>query len=340
MLRSVIFTVIISSVFVVNLAGQDCAVKLRNAENQFNAGLVEDVPALLEQCLISGFTDAEELSAYKLIIRSYLFDDKTDMAEQAMMEFLKKYPEYEISPTDHTDFIYLFNKYTVKPVIHFGLHGGINLTYLLGKTSQSLSGIPGDINYFNDKFTIQAGGDIRFKLNDQLEIGLEIDYSEVSFKITEDFLDFGVVEYYEKQRRLEIPLSLYYSPKQYGSFIPYVRGGAGVALNLNSDSRSAFINKDGNNPIPRTGENENRIDLRNKLDFMIAAGIGCKYKRTKGYAFIDISTRMGIRNQIIAGIPENMEWYYFYTDNMFRLNTLKLNLGYVFIIYKPERMEE
>lgn len=340
MLRSVIFMVIIGFLSTGDLAGQDCAVKLRNAENQFNAGLVEDVPALLEQCLVSGFTDAEELSAYKLIIRSYLFDDKTDLAEQAMMEFLKKYPEYEISPTDHADFIYLFNKYLVKPVIHLGLHGGINLTYLLGKTSQSLSGIPGDINYYNDKITIHAGGDIRLALNDQLEIGLEIDYSELSFKISEDFLDFGVVEYYEKQRRIESPLSLYYIPKKYGSFIPYVRGGAGVALNLYSDSRSAFINKDLNNPIPRTGENVNRIELRNTLDFIITAGIGCKYKRTKGYAFIDISTRLGVVNQTIAGTPENMEWYYFYTDDMFRLNTFKLNFGYVFIIYKPERKEQ
>lgn len=340
MLRPPILMVIIGSVFVVNLAGQDCAVKLRNAENQFNAGLVEDVPALLEQCLVSGFTDAEELSAYKLIIRSYLFDDKTDMAEKAMMEFLRKYPEYEISPTDHADFVYLFNKFIVKPVIHFGLHGGINLTYLLGKTSQSLSGNPGEINYYNDNFTIQAGADIRYKLNDRLEIGLEIDYSEVSFKKTEDFLDFGMVEYYEKQRRFESPVSLYYNPKQYGSFIPYIKGGAGIAFNLYTDSRSAFINKDINNPVPRTGENVNRIDLRNRLDFMVAAGIGCKYKRTKGYAFIDISTQMGIKNQIIAGIPENMEWYYFYTDDMFRLNTLRLSMGYVFIIYKPERMEE
>ena len=323
-----------------NLAGQDCAVKLRNAENQFNAGLVEDVPALLEECLASGFTDAEELSAYKLIIRSYLFDDKSDMAEEAMMEFLKKYPEYEISPTDHSDFVYLFNKYSVKPVIHLGLHGGINSTFLMGKTNQSLSGIPGEINYLNDQVTIQAGADIRFKLSDLLEIGLEIDYSEVSFKITETFLDFVEVEYYEKQRRIETPVSLYYSPKQYGSFIPYAKVGAGIALNLYSDSRSAFINKDINNPVPRTGENVDRIELRNPIDYIITAGIGCKYKRTKGYAFIDISTRIGLTNQIIAGTPENMEWYYFYTDDMFRLNTIKLSMGYVFIIYKPERMEE
>lgn len=322
------------------LYAQDCAVNLRNAENRFNSGLVEEVPELLESCLESGFTPADQISAYKLIIRSYMLDDKTDMAEQMMLEFLKRNPEYEISPTDNADFIYLFNKFNVKPVIQLGVHGGVNLSYLLGIEEQSLSGNPSEADYANDNFTLTVGASVKFKLNERLELGMELNYSETSFIYTEEFLSYAKVEYSEKQRRLEAPVNVYYSFLSRGNFVPYVKGGLGVALNLSTVGQSTFTNLDGNNLFERAGGNENRVAYRKQLDMLVTAGFGCKYKLPSGFAFVDVGTSLGIRNQTVPGVSSDLEHYYFYTDDKFRLNTMRFSAGYIFILYKPERIQE
>ncbi len=340
MIRSACLLLLFAFVFATGLSAQDCAVNLRNAEELFDAGRVEEVPALLESCLESGFTAAEELAAYKLIIRSYLFDDKTDMAEAMMLEFLKKNPEYKISPTDNTDFIYLFNKFNVKPVIQLGLKAGINYTYILGKQDLSVSGEAAGADYRNENFTIALGGLVKYKINDFLEAGIELDYSEASFNISEEFLSYGIVSYKEKQRRLESTVNIYYEPWYFNGLIPYFKAGAGMAYNISTTASSTLYNSDVNNPFERAGPEVNRVDARNRADILIAAGLGCKYKLPSGYVFFDLDTRAGMMNQSIPGVPTDQELYYFFTDDMFRLNVIRASLGYIFIIYKPERIPE
>lgn len=340
MIRSAFLLLLLSFVFITGLSAQDCAVNLRNAEGFFAAGRVEEVPPLLESCLESGFTAAEELAAYKLVIRSYLLDDKTDMAEAMMLEFLRKNPEYQISPTDNSDFIYLFNKFNVKPVIQLGLKAGINYTYIMGKQDLSLSGEAAGTDYSNENLTIALGGLVKYKINDFLEAGVEMDYSEVSFNISENFLSYGIVSYNEKQRRLESTVNIYYEPWDFNGLIPYFKAGAGMAYNIATRASSTFYNSDVNNPFERAGPEVSRMDSRNRADILIAAGLGCKYKLPSGYVFFDVDTRAGMMNQSIPGIPTDQELYYFFTDDRFRLNVMRASLGYIFIIYKPERIRE
>lgn len=340
MIRSAYLLVLLSFVFTTGLSAQDCAVNLRNAEELFGAGRVEEVPALLESCLESGFTAAEELAAYKLIIRSYLFDDKTDMAEAMMLEFLKKNPEYEVSPTDNTDFVYLFNKFRVRPVIQLGLKAGINYTYILGKDDLSLSGQAAGTDYKNENFTIALGGLVKYKISNLLEAGIDLDYSEASFTNREEFLSYAIVSYSEKQRRLESSLNIYYEPRDFNGFIPYLKGGAGMAYNIATTASSTLYNSDVNNPFERAGPEVARLDSRNRVDIFLVAGLGCKYKLPSGYVFFDMDTRAGLMNQSIPGMPADQELYYYFTDDRFRLNVMRVSLGYIFIIYKPERIPE
>jgi len=340
MLRSACLTLAILFLSVLGAVAQDCAVNLRNAENLFNSGLVEEVPELLESCLQSGFTKAEELSAYKLIIRSYLFDDKTELAEQMMLEFLKKNPEYEISPTDNGDFIYLFNKYRVKPVIQLGIHGGVNMTYVTGISQNSVSGNSVEGKYNNESVTLVAGGILRYRFSDKFELGLEINYSEASYTYTERFLGYQNIIYNKKQRRLVAPLNAYYSPWSFGGFIPYLKLGAGVAYTFSTDGQPTTDNIDDNNTGEDPGATVDRIDYTIKLDPIISAGIGMKYKLPSSYVFLDIGTMAGIRNQFVPGKYSSLESNYKFTGNELRLNTLRFSVGYIFIIYKPEKIQE
>jgi hypothetical protein len=88
-----------------------CAEKLKTAQSLFSKGQVEQIPSLLKDCLQSGFKKEEALAAYKLLIQTFLLNDKLDQADSTMYEFLKKNPEYQLSPTDHSSFVYLFNKF-------------------------------------------------------------------------------------------------------------------------------------------------------------------------------------------------------------------------------------
>ncbi len=148
-----------------SFAQEDCAVNLRDAENLFNAGQVGEVPELLAECLESGFTKAEEHSAYQLIIRSYLYADKIDLAEATMLEFLKKNPEYELSPTDNANFVYLFNKYHVKPVVQISANFGSNFTFISVTDEHSVSGNPVEKDYGNETFSFAAGLEAKIRLN-------------------------------------------------------------------------------------------------------------------------------------------------------------------------------
>ena len=318
---------------------QECSVKLRNAENLFNAGLVEEVPALLEACLRNGFTRAEEYSAYQTLIRSYLFEDKIDIAGQTMFGFLKKNPEYEVRPTDNADFVYLMKKFKVKPVVQISIKGSANLSFISVVEGSSLSGDPLNGKYSNSSATYGIGLGARFKINNKIEVGGSVDYSQLGFKYTETILDFTQVNYSEKQQRLEIPLELFYSPKQFGLFHPYVKAGAGLALNFRTMAVVNTQNIDINNAVPHTGEPENRNPARNFADPLVVAGLGCKFKLPMSYLFIDISTHLGVRNQTILEEPSNLPYHYFYTDDFFRINSLKFSMGFIYIIYKPEKLE-
>lgn len=322
------------------LFAQDCAVKLRDAENLFNAGLVEQVPELLEACLESGFTKAEEHSAYQIIIRSYLYEDKIDMAEATMLEFLKKNPEYELSPTDNADFVYLFNKYEVKPVVQLSANIGTNYTFITVIEENSTSGNPLSKDYGNETFSFAAGLEARISFGEHFELGSGIDYNQVTFSYTEPFLDFSEAVYPETQIRLEIPVQGYYYPLTVSGFSPYVKLGAAASFNISTIASLSANNTDANNIIPHTGPDENRTESRHFLEPIIIGGIGCKYKLPRSYIFVDISARMGTLNQYKEGLPTNSEWFYYSTDDQFRINNIRFSLGYTYILYKPSKKEE
>lgn len=340
MFRITLITFLLFTVSGQLIVGQDCAVKLRDAETAFDEGLVEEVPALLAACLQSGFTKAEEHSAYQLIIRSYLYEDKIAMAEATMLEFLKKNPEYELSPTDNQDFIYLFNKYEVKPVVQISAKLGSNFTFISVIEPHSTSGNPVDKEYGNETFSFAAGLEAKMSFGEYFELGGGIDYSQVTFAYTEQFLDFSEAVYPETQLRIEIPVQGYYYPKSFSGFSPYIKLGAAASFNISTIASQSANNTDANNIIPHTGKDENRTESRKFIEPHIIGGIGCRYKLPRSYIFLDISAHMGTLNQYQEGLPTNSEWFYYVTDDQFRINNLRFSLGYTFIFYKPNKKEE
>jgi hypothetical protein len=118
-----LFLILSCSVFI--LSGQeDCSSKLVEAQRLYRQGLIEDIPQLLQPCIESGFTRAQRNEAYKILILAYLFDGNQYNAENTMVDFLKKNPEYEVMPNDPVEFISLFETFRTMSVFSFGLNFG------------------------------------------------------------------------------------------------------------------------------------------------------------------------------------------------------------------------
>lgn len=320
-----------------------CAEKLQTAQMLFEKGQVEEISGLLSGCLESGFNREESLQAYKLLIQTFIYDEKLAGADSAMLSFLKKNPEYSVSPTDHTSFVSLFNNFTSKVIIQFSFHGGLNMPFTFITTKESLFGVPGTKKYSSKAANFFGAIEAKYKLTDRLELNAEVGYSQLSFSNSEE-ISFASSDYSEVQRRLEIPFTATYDVLKLGKFRPYARLGLGPALNLSSYGVGGFFPEDKGNTYARSGENIKDLP-RIFVDFFAQAGGGMKFKVREGYLFAELRSNFGIFNQAkergYNSETDDKAFLFMSGEDRFHLNTLNFNLGYTRIFYKPvRRMEE
>jgi Outer membrane protein beta-barrel domain len=318
-----------------------CAEKLKNAQALFLKGQVEKVPSLLIECMKSGFNREESLSAYKLLIQSYLFEEKLEAADSAMLEFLKVNPEYQISPTDHSSFVNLFNDFKVKPVVEISVHIGTNFPFLTSIGRASVASEPGKSVYSSKMVNLFASVEAKFELTKKLELNFEPGYSQSAFTHVTDFMGFGKTNYTETQNRLELPVSVTYNFKRFGKFTPYGRIGFGPAFSLGATAKTTFVPTDLNG-TSHTGTDIDREDSRIFMDLFAQVGAGMKFKTRGGYISAEIRSNLGILNQTVTGgaSAEELRWYYYYVDDKFHLNAMNFSIGYTQIFYKPTKRKE
>jgi len=316
-----------------------CAENLKTAQSLFDKGQVEQVPAILGECMRSGFNREEQLAAYKLLIQSFLFEDRIEQADSAMLAFLKKNPEYQLSPTDHSSFVFLFNSFKVKPVVQISFHFGTNLPFISFINPVSVSSVPVGSKYSSQAMNLFTSLEAKFALNRKLELNIEGGLSQSKFTNTEEFLGFGKTEYTETQTRLEVPLTVTYNIVKMGKFTPYARLGAGTAFDLASSAKAYFRPADLNNFESHTGPDIDRKDSRIFMDIFAQAGAGIKFKTPGGYLNFEIRSNVGLLNQTVRGYSsaETLKWEYYYADDDFNLNNLNISLGYTQIFYKPSK---
>ena len=335
---------VLSAMNVYSQEAGSCAEKLKNAQTLFQEGHVELVPSMINECMESGFNREESLTAYKVLIQSYLLEEKLEMADSAMLYFLKINPEYKISPTDHSSFVNLFNEFKVKPVVQITLHVGTNLPYLTFIDSKSVSGVPGQKPYSTNALNFFASVESKFELTKRLDLNFEAGYSQLVFTNVEDFMGFAKVNYAETQKRIEIPVSVTYNIMSFGKFTPYTRLGMGAAVILSSSAKVSFDPTDLNNPGRQTGPDLDRKGSRIFMDMFAQIGGGLKFKTRGGYFTGEIRSNVGFLNQTIRGgdpvTEADLMDKYKYEDDDFHLNSLNFSIGYTLIFYKPSKRKE
>lgn len=316
-----------------------CAENLRRAQTLFDNGQVEQVPGMLEECLRSGFKQEEELTAYKLIIQTFLFQDRNQEADSAMLAFLKKYPEYQLSPTDHSSFVHQYNNFNVDPVVQVVFRLGTNIPFLTFIDPKSLSGIPGEWSYSTGAVNLSASLETKFTLGPGLEVNVEGGYSQLSFTNVEDFQGIGIVNYSETQHRIEIPVTATYDIITFSRFTLYARAGGGPAFDLSSTAKKvSFVPGDVITFPPFKSPDISRIDSRIRMDLFGQAGSGIKLKIPRGYLNFEIRANIGIYNQVLRGGDSAVQLEnYNYKDDDFNLNAVNISFGYTQIFYKPSK---
>ncbi len=335
---------VLSSMSVYSQEAGSCAEKLKNAQTLFQEGHVEMVPSMISECMKSGFNREESLAAYKVLIQSYLLEEKLEMADSTMMAFLKINPEYKISPTDHSSFVNLFNEFKVKPVVQIALHVGTNKPFLTFVDQKFTSGDPGKKVYSTKAINLFASLEAKFELTKRLDLNFEAGYSQLAFTSVEDYLGFARSNYTETQKRIEIPLSGTYNFRSFGKFTPYARLGVGAAVLLSSSAKVSFDPTDINNPDKQAGPDIDRKASRIFIEIFGQIGGGLKFKTRGGYLTGEIRSNVGFLNQTIRGgdpaTEADLSDTYKYVDDDFHLNSLNFSIGYTRIFYKPSKRKE
>ncbi len=325
---------------------QDCVFKLQEAEKLYSQGLIEEIPQLLNPCIESGLSQEDRLQASKLVILSYLFNDEQVDAENTMLSFLRRYPEYEISPTDPKEFVYLFESFSNIALYSFGISGGLNLINISLREQYGTYNFNQSRQEYNASgFGYQVGININRYIADNLEFVFELKYKQNKFEslvynTNLDKIEFNKITFSETQTRIEMPLSVTYD-FEYGKWKPFLRAGGSIGYLTNVYSKiTRFFSQ---NYTDVKSPDINISDYRNQLNFWGIVGGGIKYRIPRGYIILDVRYNIGLQNQtninnrIIKGSEQI--WKYHYIDDNFILNNGSVSIGYIFLLYKPERKQ-
>ncbi len=342
-LNKIIFVIFLLLIIARVDAQVDCAINLKKAQKLYSQGVIEEIPNLLNSCLEKGFNTEDKIQAYKLLILTYLYDDKKDDAEATMLKFLKTSPEYKINPAiDPAEFIFLFNSYNTKPIFSIGFTAGINysfpyITELFGPNNV----IKNQGKYKSSGMGFQFGPKLVYHISDKYDIGTQIVYTQSKFEFTSSLSDFSKTSLLETQNRIEIPVTGYYKFDFTEKIKPYVLSGLSYS-NIIDASYKPLRQYTGNSHTDLSGSDFSLSNFRRKNNFAVIIGAGTRYKIPTGNLFFNIKYSIVLLNQVN---PDNrlsdfdFISRYFYYDNNFKINNLTISVGYLYSIFNHKKIK-
>jgi len=324
--------------FFSSLQAQDCSFTLSKAQKNFEAGVIEQIPQSLQPCIENGFTKEEKLQAYKLIIQCYLFDNNTAEAEKAMLNFLKKNPEYEVMPTDQAEFTHLFETYRSVPIASIGILGFTNFS----SPQQLLVLDPSQTNgsYKNTGFGVQVGLSYRQFISKLFDVNLECFYvtSSYQYAMNSTTMENSSSQFTDNFGMIAVPLTGIYKPITWWKFEPYVRAGLSFGYILSSSvTGDTKTNSVTDNKITSL----NNIDNRNLTQFSGVLGAGIGFNLKKSSLVFDLRYNQAftgfVKVNAVNDASKQLKNDILITENDLLLNNFWISVGYFYKFYKPEK---
>lgn len=115
--------------FKVAFSQQSGAQTLRLAQSIYEQGRLHEIPDLLSDAKMVGFSKAERVSAYRLLTLSYIYLEEPEKADVAMQKLLQTDHFFEPNANvEPAEFMGLYKTFRTKPVFSGGLKFGGNFT--------------------------------------------------------------------------------------------------------------------------------------------------------------------------------------------------------------------
>ncbi len=328
---------------------QSCSFTLKEAQRLYQQGLIKDIPAMLNGCLEKGFTRQQRQDAFKLIIECLLYNDNQSGADSAMPKFMKKFPDYEINPTDPKEFVYLFNSYRNLPVLSIGVSGGANWSNVSVIESFQMAYTNNTPRkYISGGAATHFGMQLNKYVTPQIEIGLGFSIANYTISSLDSVFSISaatqVLKAVETQSRYEFPIFAKYDFKPILKVIPYARVGivpayttkASVSLSL------SYVGQGGQNDVKPFSYNI--IGWRKQFGIWSLVALGLRKDFPPyGSVWFDLKYQPGFTAMKLNTDAQFLESetgtkYKWRSDN-FRISNFGISLGYSYSFYKPTKKQ-
>ncbi|MEP0367637.1 MAG: porin family protein [Cyclobacteriaceae bacterium] len=315
------------SVAITQLYAQNCAQRLSQAERDYEAGKLIDIPRVVLELLKGENGDyncelskEEEIRARKLLTKTYIFTDREAQAENALIGLLKVDPEHPLDKqVDPRELFFLMDQFRTEPIFRVAFRAGtnINQVYVIGdQFSTASSGGSQNFPKFyngktvngNDDFELEDGGSfsaqsgIAFGFTGELmmerhllkgvEVGLGVQFRKSSYNVDAYLIPDAsfVTTVTNTQTYLRTPFLLRYNlfyNNHRHKLKPYVYGGASLDFLLSANYSEA--SRSGGTTFTLGSENADltKKNQVNTLDYSIFGGAGVKLRINTHYLTLE-----------------------------------------------------
>jgi opacity protein-like surface antigen len=339
-------------------AQASCEETLRQAEDEFRAGRFFGVPSILSECM-PRFSREQRFRASLLLTQTHLLLDDQSAAEKSFLEVLRADPEFVPSvQTDAIDIVNLSKKFTSTAVFTPHAKMGLNLARQRVVRYTDLFGMPVvSDEAFRPGWNIGAG--VEWNLTPRWGLGAELFFAHRAYRQTRSgFFQQDATTMTARQWWVDVPVYLRYQDVT-GKWRPF--GYAGYAFNLllsaqsflrETDFTSAGGGGDGAAPfqVAYQGPGINVTDRHHRLNRSLLIGGGVKYKIGRDFLVAEARYMAGVNifsreDRLFSrngnGYPFDPDIPGFaFVNDLFRLDNLMLNVGYVRPLYKPRKLRK
>jgi hypothetical protein len=332
-----------------------CVLNIETAQQKYDEGRIQDIQALLIDCLAAGnYTKAEESQALRLLTLSYIFLDDEVNAEYNMLLLLKANHEFEVNPViDPTEFINLHDRFRTKPLFNLGLRYIVNFSQPIVTDLNSMYNLSGERHDYSLIFSIFGiGANFEYEFAENFIIYPEIHYKSISVAYSAEQVGaintnsdtaFFKTEYFEDQQWLTLPVSVKYNfdLKNMPAIKVYANAGVSVDLLLKAalPADGTTLNNPGGSEI---GFALTTTNDHNLFNFGVFAGAGITYKLGEGFLSLEGRyqynfTKFTKPEKVLT--PENPEQTNMGAQHdIYKLNHIGLSIGYTKYMYFPKKL--